>query len=228
MAATAKTAYLAEQSVLQFVGNHAVVFYWTFTFQELVLDKEEAEKRFRPLVDLFRRRGAKHLAFWEPQKRGAWHVHLLTDKYFDVVWLRPWLMKRGWGPQMKVKVVQKGSQWVQGKGWVTDDSGVRRLCWYLRKYLTKSLSASTDGKKAFGGSVAAKAGTTRFKWNPRTDNPLSYLYFYGARLYRELHGENPRWRGDCLLNSGLFSLLIRMGYEYTDYGSFDPFFFWSG
>lgn len=216
MPASAKTSYLAEQSILRFCSNHEAVFYWTFTFEQNVVEKSEAERRFRPLKDLLRRREAHYLHFWERQSRGAWHVHMLVNIYIDVTWLRPWLVERGWGPIMKViKVEHRGFH--AGKyGWVVDDRNIRRLVWYLRKYLTKSLEESTGKKKAFGGSVSARAGTTRFKWLPQF-HPTAYLYYYGAQAYRELWGP--------VVPLGAIALCVRMGYELTNWCAQDPWLF---
>lgn len=215
MPASKKTQFIAEQSILKFCATHRDVFYWTFTFADNVTEKLEAEKRFKAFRDLIKRRGGEELHFWEPQRRGSWHVHLLTDKYLNVVWLRQWMIDRGWGPQMRVERVASSAHYVEGKGWLSDNRAIKRLVWYLRKYLTKSLDDISDKKKPFGGSAVAKIGTTMFKWMI-TVSPYSYLYYYGSQSLHEVFGEWPSW-----LNIGL---CIRLGYELTNYGDYDPFF----
>jgi hypothetical protein len=237
MAASAKTGFISEGSILQFFAKHPVVFYWTFTFIENLTDKAEAERRFKKFQDLLRRRGAEWLHVWEPQKRGAWHVHLITDVYLDVNWLRPWMVQRGFGPIMKVYRIERGARWIEGRGWVADTRDVEKLCRYLRKYLTKSRAESKDGKKAFGGGggkrwksmedpgrPGPKVGNTRFAWNPWQDNPMSYLLQMGRLFYRELNGCWPPWEKDAVLRTGWFQYLIKLGYEYTNWGDYDPFF----
>lgn len=214
MPASSKTRYIAEASIRAFFARHPVTFYWTFTFAEVVHDKGVAEARFKPLVDLIRRRGGEHLEFWELQARGCWHVHLLTDTFLDVNWLRPWLKKRGWGPQMKVVKVQAQRVWVDGEGWVRDDRGEARLVRYLCKYLTKAFAAASHfKKKAFGGSARARIGTTIFKWVPWF-NPWAYLYAKGAERFRLRQGRCPRFSE--------MGLVMRIGYHVSGWANVDP------
>lgn len=224
MPASAKTKFIAQESLRRFFTMHpGGVYYWTFTLVDLV-DKTEAERRFKPFEDKLRSQGGELLQFWEVQERGAWHVHLVTDKYLDVNQVRPWMVERGWGPQMKVRFVRAPRRWVPGEGWVLDDRQLWGLVKYLCKYLTKSFGDAAGGaaamwgkKKVFGGSRSAMVGTTRLAWNPWVEGkPGTYLYFYGRQLFNELYGEDPTWFD--------LSHVIRLGYEACDYGSWDPFY----
>lgn len=245
--ASPKTAFIAEQSVRQFFLQHRVVYYWTFTIADCCTKKSEAERRFKPFKDLIRRRGKEMLEFWELQKRGAWHVHLVTDAYLDVNWLRPWMMERGWGPQMKVKRVQSKGVWVQDRGWVPDEREVAGLVRYLVKYLLKCIRESDEApaafghKKVFGGAsktwwaagfLAAPfigpvkerrgrrgvfAGNTSFSWNPFVDGRP------GAMLYS--YGKTFfRELYGSLPSWRDVTHCIRLGYEYCNYEAFDPFY----
>lgn len=221
MAASSKTLHIAQTSLARFFARHQTVYYWTFTFAECVSDKSLADHRWKPFEDLIKRRGGELLVFWELQDRGAWHVHCVTDVYLDVNWLRPWMMARGWGQMMKVKRVASRSTWVPGRGWVRDEREEEKLVRYLLKYLTKCLRVvSAFKKKAFGGSAAAKAGTTLFKWLPE-EKPGAYLYYYGRQLYREIYGRVPVFSE--VNDFGAFMrLLMQMGYEATGWCDVDP------
>jgi len=195
-----KTRHVAQISVLQFLRRHRNTYYWTFTVCERLEDKCEALRRAKPFFDLVARRGGSYLAFWELQHRGAWHLHLLTDARFDVTWLRPWMMERGWGPQMFVKWVSAGNE------------GAVRLARYLTKYLTKSLD-ECPRKKAFSGSRDARAGTIGFQWTPDT-NPSAYFFYYGRQLFFELYGRQPKFTE--------FREVMRLGYEAVEWAAVDP------
>lgn len=219
MASTKKTKYLAETSAELFVarnmGKGIAVYFWTFSFVENLTDKDEAERRLKPFRDLVRRRGGEMLVFWEPQARGAWHPHIVVNMYFDVNLLRPWMMRRGWGPQMRVEKIQRQSRYTS-RGWVNDDQACAKLVRYLSYYLTKTVERLGPFKKPFGGSQGAKLGNTNFKWTV-LHNPYDSLRAWGRRAYQMLFGEIPSWRVPS-------SFLVRLGYEYCDYGEFDPFY----
>lgn len=214
MAAAGKSLFIAQQSLTRFFARRDVVYYWTLTFAENLLDKAEAERRWKPIVDLIKRRGGEHLEFWELQERGAWHVHFVTDIYIDVVWFREWTVKRGWGPIMKVKAVRSPRRWNPDKHtWERDDRLEAGLIRYLLKYLTKCFRQTIAFKtKAFGGTVRSKVGNTHFKWVPEV-HPGAYLYFHGRQLYQTLFGHGPTFED--------LNFVIRLGYEATDWGSVD-------
>ena len=213
-----KTRYLAECSIEQFLrANPRRTYFYTFTEPgrkegEPYRTKTEAEKCLKPLTDLLRLQGASFLIFWERQKRGAWHPHMLLNRRLDIAWLRPWMMERGWGQQMFLKYVTDGLD-SDGRG---PRIGSARLIRYLVKYLTK---ATTDDlieprKKFFGGTHDAKAGTVRFKWVPWVE-PTAMLWYFGAQFYREMNeGQQPDFRQ--------MGYVIRLGVEVTDWLSVDP------
>jgi hypothetical protein len=208
-----KSRYLAEQACLQFFRRHPCSYFWTFT-TPFVGRKDTVVELLKPFLDLVKRRGGEQLHFWEMQKRGAWHVHLLTDVYLDVNRLRPWMVKRMWGPQMRVERIQASPSLNNGKGWVRDESRMWKTIGYLIKYITKAFHDS-DGtkKKAFGGSASARCGTVRYAWC-KWENPGSYLYAHGRDLWLQLYGERPRFRD--------MADVIRLGVEITDWLSVDP------
>lgn len=197
-------------------GNH-VSYYWTLTIQKNVQIKAEAEAIFKPLRDLIKRKGGTIAGVWEKQERGSWHCHFLTNVYLDVNHLRPWLVERGWGPQMFVKRVQVAMH-PDGQGrWVADVSSVKRLVRYLGKYITKTLAGANGEKstRVFFASADARIGSVRFSWMPEV-NPYAYLYYYGRALFFVLNGRQPSFKE--------VKDVIRLGVEDTDWASIDPWF----
>jgi hypothetical protein len=216
-----KTLHLAELSLVSLLSS-GTCYYWTLTTAKNVTSKAEAEAIAKPLWDRIRHLGGKRLHFWERQARGAWHVHFITDLYLDVNELRPWLIERGWGPQMRAeRVREENARFDPERGtWSSDNSRYVRLVRYLQKYITKSITDDSGHRvKAFGGSRDAKMGNCQFRWVPWV-RPGAYLYYYGAQLYRELYSENPKFFQ--------VGLIVRMGVEATDWLETDPWWMPSG
>ena len=206
-----KTRFLAELSIERFLLAHPRVWFWTFTEPgrkdgEVRWSKTDAEIHLKPFLDLMRRRQIEHLVVWELQKRGSWHPHILLNKYFDVNWLRPWMMARGWGQQMRAECVDMQKR---------QDGAVERLLTYVTKSLQRYLlKAKTDDeveprKKFFGGSQKAKAGNVKFSWNPATDTAHAMLYYYGRNLFVDIFGASPSFRD--------LPIIMRLGVEDRDW-----------
>jgi hypothetical protein len=218
LAASRRTRYLAEQALLRFFERHSTAYYWTFTFAENQQDKDTVEACLKPLRDMISRRGGEELHFWEIQKRGAYHVHIVTDVYLPVVELRPWMVARGWGPIMRVERVRLTSETLaddfsgRSRGWSRE-----RLVRYLLKYLTKALDEGFTWKKQFGGSARAKVGTTQFKWAPWIV-AHSMLFAAGLDIWMATQPE-PHWpRSHEIAN------VIRTGYYASGWHNVDPWF----
>lgn len=216
-----KTRYLAEVSIEQFVRTFPNVYFYTFTepgrkAEESYWTKTQAEDALKPFLELVHRRGGRRLVFWERQRRGSWHPHILLNIRFEVGWLREWMVDRGWGVQMRLRHVRR----VHAGGDVSRDAQITvpALVSYLVKYLTKATTDDTvePRKKFFGGSREAKAGTVQFKWCPQHGDPSSMLYYYGRELFVDLHGEAPRWSDT--------HYVIRLGVEATDWLTRDPWY----
>lgn len=222
-----KTLEVARVSIENFFLRHRQVWFITFTqpgleseFDEL-WTKDEAEAHFKPFRDLCARRGAELLVVWERQKRGAWHPHCLVSKRFDVAWLRPWMVERGWGRQMRLEHLGRVTKsefygpndpdnWTR-----TSVPGAKRIVSYLTKYLTKSVK-DVDGcekKKVFCSSRTAKAGGVSFKWVPWL-KAGSFLYAAGLEYFKEFEGRRPRFRD--------MAMVIRLGVEATGWADYDP------
>lgn len=224
--ATSRTRYAAQKNVLLFFERHPCFYYWTFTFAENLTDKDEAERRFKPFKDLVPRRRSVEgrapelLYFWERQKRGAWHVHVLVDVFFDVNELRPWMVARGWGPVMNAQRIDGRQHWVDGIGWVRDNREQEKLMLYLMKYVTKSMtdSGAMSGvekkKKVTGGNRRARRCNTLFRFAPWW-NPCAKLWHYGIDLWRSGdcgYNRERRWRP----TPRQFREVFRLGHEYLE------------
>lgn len=236
MPASSRSVHTEQWKIEAFL-RRPDVWFWTFTFAENQQDKAYAERCLGRLEDKLRRMGAEWYHVWELQKRGAWHVHMLVNRYLDVGWLRPWMQARGWGPIMKgVKVHDDGSR--------------RRVASYLVKYLRKGVGFQrrmVEGrmslqdaelmpqeappapacmavavvplahKKLAGCSLGARVANTLWRWNPWiSGRPAAYLWWVGRSMFVELFGEQPRWKD--------ISTCIRLGYEDSNYGDLDPFY----
>lgn len=221
-----KTLYLAESSLVSLLSS-GTCYYWTLTAAKNVESKADAEAMAKPLWDKIRRLGGRRLHFWERQERGAWHVHFITDIYLDVRVLRPWLVARGWGPQMRADKVRPSAARWNGDAWASDTSNFQRLIRYLQKYVTKSIT-DDNGKhlKPFGGSRSAKTGNCRFNWAPWI-HPGSYLYAMGMDAYQVLYGHSPKLdptihRDTARLKSA--RMLMHMGVLVTNWLDVDPWY----
>jgi hypothetical protein len=169
-------------------------------------EKDDAETALKPFRDLCRRRAIDCLVVWELQKRGSWHANVLVDRFLDVTWLRPWMVKRGWGPQMMAKHVQRDTQ----HGQQLSRYLCKRLSWYLSKQFVEPVAKH---KKIFEASASVKCGTIRFKWVP-WEKAGAYLWAMGASLFRSLYGRAPRFKD--------MGHVIRLGVEDTGWVDVDP------
>jgi len=226
----AKTVHLAKVSIENFFLRHKSVYFLTFSEPgrhdgEAYWTKDEAEAHFKPFRDYCARRSLELLVFWERQKRGAWHPHCLVNGRLDVNLVRPFMVSRGWGQQMRFEWVTRTTTQTfnDSTGQVQSVTSAPKAKWlasYLTKYLTKSMR-STEGathSKCFGGSSAAKAGGTSFRWAPWV-KPGAMLYAAGLSVFLQLNG------GESLTRSQLFrhtSLIIRLGVEDTGWADIDP------
>jgi hypothetical protein len=192
---------------------------WEIAGTETFWTKTQAEEHFKPFEDWMKRRGILHLAFWEKQKRGAWHPHVLVNKFCNVNVVREFMVERGWGQIMMFKrVVLEGSHNPRGRG---DTVAPAPLARYLIKYLTKAHTCEPR-KKFFTGTASCKAGklthegAVAFLWNPYVETPYSFLYHKGLSLFWQLYERLPEFRDvrHC----------IRLGWEETEWWNFDPFF----
>lgn len=226
----AKTRFAAERDIEAFLQrNGGRTWFYTFTEpprgpDEAYWTKTQAEAALKPFTDLLRRtrtqgRPVEYLVFWEKQKRGSWHPHILLNKRFSVDWVRQWMVARGWGVQMKFKYIPSPNTCkVDPKHpYLLDHFRLRR---YLIKYLTKCHTTEPK-KKFFGGNC--KVNTVNFRWAPWYD-PTAMLFYYGRLLHQELDGVCLT-RGELWRNMGY---IVRLGVEATNWLSVDPWWVGSG
>lgn len=125
-----KVNYAFEQNVCAFLERNAPnCYFWTFTFASNETDAKVAYRSFAPFQHLVERRRGEYIAVWERQERGAWHVHVLTNIFFEHSFLAPWLQERGWGFSFVKRCEQK-----------LDYEGIpswKPLARYLLKYLDR-------------------------------------------------------------------------------------------
>lgn len=219
----AKTAYVAQLSIEEFFNRNRDVYFLTFTEPgrsegEPLWTKDQAEDHFKPFADLCRRRNIALLVVWERQQRGAWHPHCLVNKRFDVNWLRPWMVERGWGHIMRLEWVTRHDKTTYEDGKVSHTSympGASRIVRYLTKYLTKGIPAGEGGvkKKRFCCSRSARAGGVTFKWVPWV-RPGAMLYNAGLEFFKLCNDRRPRFRD--------MREVIRLGVESTGWAHVDP------
>jgi len=199
-----KTRFIAEESIARFTCRHRNVYFWTFTepgndgdVTRITWTKTEAEQHIKPFLDQLRRKGFEFLLVWELQKRFSWHPHILINGRLDVNVVRPWMMKRGWGPQMRVEwVVRDYKMFDRFGNHCTGDELIGYLTKKLRSYLLKARTddATEPRKKFFGGTHRSKVGNVRFSWNPATDTAHAMLYYYGRNLFTEIWQTPPTFR----------------------------------
>lgn len=222
-----KTRHIAEVSMVEFFRrNPASTYFLTFTEPSrpdgvALWTKDEAESALKPFIDRLHRESVEYLVFWERQKRGSWHPHILLNHRYLLgcvgeAGLRDWMMKRGWGVQMKAVRVYVPQEHTKCRD---VDLQAGKLVSYLLKYLTKGFVDPWEKrKKMFSGSHTAKCGNVKFRWLPEY-NAAAYLYFYGRQLWRELYGSYPDFRDT--------SSVVRHGVEACDWASVDPLWMFS-
>jgi hypothetical protein len=159
----AKTQHLFGLRAEEFIAKNAG-FVWLITmtcpgnpWQWDYGNKAEAEKRFKSIRDWFDRHGIDFCGVWEMQERGAWHPHILVNKYVDIVAFREFAVSKGWGRFINVRPV--GAH--HGGGGESPE----KLIGYLKKYLSKDLVGQSVGRvRLVFGKWSNRVGTTAFAW----------------------------------------------------------------
>ena len=144
------------------------IYFWTFTFQE-VLDLKATRKRWNHLLTLIRRKWpmACGLRVFELHESHGLHVHLLTNKFIHVNECRKLAKRSGWG---RIHVTRTAK----------DRTG------YLAKYLSKDRPGGLKRWRlwaAFG---------TEWEWTKVADIDIDSPY---SRIYRAL-AECSHWKGN--------------------------------
>lgn len=111
-------------------------------------------RRFKPVRDHLVRLGVDFVGVWQRQARGAWHFHALVNLRLNVVALRAFCVKRGWGSQLNIEVIGRGG------GRFTDATAAVN---YLCRYLTRDFG-EIGRARLTSGLDKNSVGNTRFGW----------------------------------------------------------------
>lgn len=143
------------------------LFFWTFTFKE-VLAVKDTRKRWNHLLTLLLRRwpNLQGLRVFELHKSHGLHVHLLTNQFIDVNEARELAERAGWG-RIHVKRV------------TTERAG------YLAKYLSKERPECLKRWRLWAGFGAG------WEWTKVKDVLRETLF---SRIYRACK-EWKQWEG---------------------------------
>jgi hypothetical protein len=163
----------------------------TLTFEHTCLEKSEAERHLRPVIDRLRRMGIVFIVVWQRQRKrglkegnaGSWHAHILVNRrWLDVRDWRSFVVARGWGAQSPdLLMVGKGSYRFQ----TTD-----KLVTYLCRYLTRDYATEERRVHLSGGSRSARAGTVKFGWVGGD----ARAWRVGCELFVTVTGFAPGWK----------------------------------
>jgi hypothetical protein len=143
------------------------LFFWTFTFRE-VLAVKDTRKRWNHLLTLLVRRwpNLQGLRVFELHKEHGLHVHLLTNQFIDVNDARELAEQAGWGR-------------IHVKRAAAEQSG------YLAKYLSKERPECLKRWRLWAGFGSG------WEWTKVKDVIRQTLF---SRIYRACK-EWKEWRG---------------------------------
>lgn len=143
------------------------LFFWTFTFKD-VLAVKDTRKRWNHLLTLLLRRwpNLQGLRVFELHREHGLHVHLLTNQFIDVNEARELAERAGWG-RVHVKRV------------ATEHAG------YLGKYLSKERPECLRRWRLWAGFGA------EWEWTKVKDVIRDTLF---SRIYQACK-DWKRWRG---------------------------------
>lgn len=199
-----KNSYLTQVSLERFLSrNLPNVWLATFTFKENVTDKAEAYRRWKPIADLLKRHKVEWLGVWQQQRRGAWHHHVLINRYMDINRLRPFAVARGWGTFINLeKIGDGGYRFVDTK----------RVVGYLTRYLSRDMCGHVPFRvRLVSAKRGLMAGSVRFSWV----EGMAKAWRVGCDLWAAVNGRIPRTDRD---RTSAFD----MGLSVLGYLEFEP------
>jgi len=192
-----KLAYAVQLSVEELCRTSANPTFGTFTFQDNVEDKGEAEIRFSRLRERLRRAKPtlRFVGVWQRQERGAWHVHLVIDRQLDITWLRPIAIECGFGSFINLRRIKPTPGF-------RDMGGGRKVAQYISRYVTRDERRPEDkGVRLVCWMGGAKVCNQRFAWA----NGLQALWRRGRGLFYEMFEYIPE--------PAEWWIVVRMGWE---------------
>jgi hypothetical protein len=181
--------------------THVAIFV-TFTFQENVTDFPEAQRRWRRLkMRLCRTRegqeGMRGVGVWQRQKRGAWHLHYVFDRWLHVEEVREACLATGFGPFCNMRIVQE-----QGGHGIWSHA---KVAGYVTRYVARHLDATDKGLRLVD-YMGRRYATTSFRWL----GGFSRLYRSGAEAFQVIYGRQWNFLKDK------WDFLIRLGWEWMN------------
>lgn len=196
-----KLAYAVALAIDELIRKpDGLPIFATFTFQENLTDKGEAQGRWRRLKERLRRQWphTRGVGVWQRQKRGAWHLHYVFSQYLDVVLLREAALQCGFGPMLNLRYIDRG---VKSKAiW-----SFRRVTSYMTRYVLRDVDEIDKGVRVVDyHGPHARIASVRFSWA----RGFARLYRAGRTAWSEMFAERegqPGWDS--------YWFLIRLGFE---------------
>ena len=196
----------ATKKVRHHVRQLKSLYMFTLSQRENITDVEEFKRRF----DLFRRRlsaaakkhGARfeYLGVPEPQKRGAWHLHMACDsRILFRLMVRIWNAVNG-----PTEACPQGGGYVHltsGKGRLR---GHKKLAGYMSKYIGKTFeSAEHFGAKRYWRSrslPSPRVSTYLLPPGTQMEDVIKHVCTLGALL----HADKKDWSTYLSEDAGVF------------------------
>lgn len=196
-----KLAFCVSLAVADILRHSdGVPIFATFTFHENLTEKEEAQARWRKLKERIRRVWP-HLigvGVWQRQKRGAWHLHYVFNRYLPIGHLREMALQCGFGPMLNLHLIERHSS--SNVTW-----SHRRVIQYLTRYVTRTFDETDSGVRVVDyHGPHARLATVRFNWA----RGFGQLYRKGRQMWSELFASDfgvPKW--------DQYWFIIRLGWE---------------
>lgn len=199
-----KLAYAVGLAVKEIIRTQRGGAYFnTFTFEENIQDKAEAETRWRRFKARLLRRWPelRGVGVWQRQRRGAWHLHLVCDRFLPVVALRAWAVECGFGKMMKFRLIEgTGRRAYGGDVW-----SAKRVADYLVRYIVRDFGLNEhddSGARVVCYIGGSRACTVSFAWV----KGFAQIYRRGRALWSECFpGRQPTFDD--------YWFIIRLGWE---------------
>jgi len=194
----AKLAFAVQLCVFELCRTSETPTFATLTFADNITDKAEAEIRWGRLRERLRRRcpNLRGVGVWQRQSRGAWHLHLVLDRYIDINWLRPAAQSCGFGSFINLRFVKKFDGF-------RDMGGPMKVAKYIARYVTRDERGPEDKGVRVVCFISrdARVASTRFGWAAG----ISQLWRYGRAEFYNIFGHAP--------SGGEYGLCVRLGWE---------------
>lgn len=182
-----RAARRAKTAIRRLATANALVFMWTWTFEEEPENRSEVVLEVQRGVKRLRRRVGDLRYLWvieRGSKRGRLHVHVIVDR-----WLPHATVREAWG---------LGHVWVstpRSKGGARANALANAR--YLAKYVGKELAGGIDGRQAYGRSEGLTVGRIVER--------------------RRLTERDALWVAEQVLTAGGATLAVSFSGDWVDY-----------